>query len=170
VTLANRSAFAERVATWLVDTSVQEQFEPFRQGFLRVCDSPVLSRLSAAELEAIVRGGRDLDFEHLRRGARYVGYLANEAYMDLLWSVLLGFDEAQKRQFLHFATGSTLAPLAGLQHLRLTIQRNGGEPCDSLPTSHTCFNSLLLPCYGSREKLERSLLTAIRNAEGFGLV
>jgi hypothetical protein len=38
-----------------------------------------------------------------------------------------------------------------------------------LPTAHTCFNHLLLPEYSSKEKLERMLLMALDNAEGFGL-
>jgi hypothetical protein len=40
---------------------------------------------------------------------------------------------------------------------------------EHLPTSHTCFNSLLLPEYSSKEKLRAKLLTAIENAQGFGL-
>jgi hypothetical protein len=40
---------------------------------------------------------------------------------------------------------------------------------NSLPTSHTCFNTLLLPEYSSEEKLRERLTTAIRECEGFGL-
>jgi hypothetical protein len=49
-----------------------------------------------------------------------------------------------------------------------TPQRAGPDS-DRLPTSHTCFNTLLLPEYTSRPKLARLLRTAINNAEGFGL-
>jgi ubiquitin-protein ligase E3 A len=58
--------------------------------------------------------------------------------------------------------------VGGLSKLVLTIQRAGGDT-DRLPTSHTCFNVLLLPEYATREKLQARLLTAIENAEGFGL-
>ncbi|GLC43977.1 hypothetical protein PLESTM_001541700 [Pleodorina starrii] len=40
---------------------------------------------------------------------------------------------------------------------------------ERLPTAHTCFFSLLLPEYGSRPKMRTKLLTAIDNAQGFGL-
>ena len=60
------------------------------------------------------------------------------------------------------------APVEGLAALKLTIQR-GGPDTDRLPTSHTCFNVLLLPEYASKEKLRNRLLTAIENAQGFGL-
>jgi hypothetical protein len=39
-----------------------------------------------------------------------------------------------------------------------------------LPTSHTCYNHLLLPDYGSREKMEDKLRKAILQSEGFGLM
>jgi len=39
-----------------------------------------------------------------------------------------------------------------------------------LPSSHTCFNHLLIPEYASKEKLKAKLILAISNAEGFGLM
>ena len=41
---------------------------------------------------------------------------------------------------------------------------------DTLPTSHTCFNQLVLPdCYASDAVLREKLLFAVENAEGFHL-
>jgi hypothetical protein len=42
--------------------------------------------------------------------------------------------------------------------------------CFRLPTSHTCYNVLLLCEYNSKEKLRERLLTSIGNAEGFGMI
>lgn len=39
-----------------------------------------------------------------------------------------------------------------------------------LPTAHTCFNVLLLPDYGNRDKLHDLLLKAINYAKGFGML
>lgn len=50
----------------------------------------------------------------------------------------------------------------------MNTQGDGGDS-NKLPTSHTCFNTLLLPAYVSREKLQERLRLAIMNAEGFGL-
>jgi ubiquitin-protein ligase E3 A len=44
------------------------------------------------------------------------------------------------------------------------------EDTESLPTSHTCFNHLLIPEYSSKEKLKEKLILAINNSEGFGLI
>lgn len=51
----------------------------------------------------------------------------------------------------------------------LPCMQRAGPDSDKLPTAHTCFNALLLPEYGSRDKLRSKLLTAIQNAQGFGL-
>ena len=74
-----------------------------------------------------------------------------------------------KKKFLSFATGSDRSPIGGLKNLHLVITRHG-EDSDRLPQSHTCFNVLLLPQYGSKEKVRDRLLTAIGNSEGFGLL
>jgi len=39
-----------------------------------------------------------------------------------------------------------------------------------LPTSHTCFNVLLLPDYATKEKLTERLLKAITYSKGFGML
>ena len=67
-----------------------------------------------------------------------------------------------------FATGSDRAPVEGLQAVKLVISKMGGDS-DHLPTSHTCFNHLLLPDYPNREALKKALLLAINHATGFGL-
>lgn len=52
--------------------------------------------------------------------------------------------------------------------MKCVIQRDGCDS-DKLPTSHTCFNTLLLPEYSSKAKMLDRLRLAIMNAEGFGL-
>ena len=67
-----------------------------------------------------------------------------------------------------FVTGSMKAPIGGLGKLNFKLQRAGPDS-DQLPTSHTCFNTLLLPEYGTEAKLSRLLRLAISECEGFGL-
>jgi len=172
VTLESRREFAEAFKEWYLNVGIAQHFDAFRRGFTRVCDdSPVYKCLSPVELEAIVCGERDLDFSNLRKGSVVVESVIPfcEGYLDKLWEILESFDAVRKRQFLKFVTGSDLAPVGGLERLGLKIQRNGGEPIDRLPTSQTCFNLLMLPEYADKAKLQRLLVVAIENAEGFGL-
>ncbi len=57
-----------------------------------------------------------------------------------------------------------------LTHTPLQTHTLANRPdSERLPSAHTCFNVLLLPDYASQAKLRAKLLTAIDNAQGFGL-
>jgi E3 ubiquitin-protein ligase HECTD2 len=43
------------------------------------------------------------------------------------------------------------------------------KPIERFPIARTCFNTLSLYKYSSREKLEAKLWTAVTESEGFGL-
>lgn len=89
----------------------------------------------------------------------------------LTLQVLLGMDDDKQRQFLQFVTGSERVPVGGLDHLQppFLVAKNGGQS-ERLPTSHTCFNTLLLPEYDSKEWLADRLSLALQNSTGFGLM
>lgn len=72
-------------------------------------------------------------------------------------------------RFYHGILGSDRVPVGGLSRLKLVIARNGSDS-DRLPTSHTCYNVLLLPEYTTKEKLEDRLLKAISYSKGFGMI
>ncbi|KAJ4293713.1 hypothetical protein N0V88_005221 [Collariella sp. IMI 366227] len=56
------------------------------------------------------------------------------------------------------------------QNVMFIVQRNGEEedPRGRLPTSYTCYGTLLLPEYKDREMLRERLGMALENAKGFG--
>ena len=45
-----------------------------------------------------------------------------------------------------------------------------GADSDRLPSSHTCFNVLMIPEYADKEKLDKLLRQAITHSEGFGML
>jgi len=121
------------------------------------------------ELELLVCGDPTLDFDALEEGTYYDnGFTAEHPTVKAFWEIVHSFTLEQKKRLLFFTTGSDRAPIGGLSKLKLIVARNGPDS-DRLPTSHTCFNHLLLPEYSTKEKLRDYLLKAISNAEGFGL-
>ena len=98
----------------------------------------------------------------------YVPLTEEPPIVKAFWEVIHSMDVSQQKKFLFFVTGCNRAPVGGLGRLGFTIQRSGADT-EYLPTSHTCFNILLLPDYSSKEKLETKLAIAIANGEGFGL-
>jgi ubiquitin-protein ligase E3 A len=85
-----------------------------------------------------------------------------------LWDIVREFAMDEKKKFLKFFTGSDRSPIGGLGALKCVIQRDGADS-NKLPTSHTCFNTLLLPEYSSMTKMRDMLKLAVMNSEGFGL-
>ena len=169
VTAENRTQYVYLYTDFMLNRSVEAQFLAFKQGFEQVCGGPALSLFRPEELELLVCGLPHLDFVALERVATYEGgYHAHHPLILRFWSVLHAFSLELKKRFLFFTTGCDRAPIQGLAELRLTIQRSGPDT-DRLPTSHTCFNTLLCPEYVDVAKLRERLTTAILNSEGFGL-
>lgn len=169
VTGANRQEYVDLYTKWVLIDSISTQFAAFARGFWRVCGGPALTMFTAVELELLVCGLPHLDFDGLQQAARYEGgYDAHHPSIRWFWDILHSWSLEQKRQFLMFTTGSDRAPVGGLGSLSICVQR-GGPDTDRLPTSHTCFNTLLLPEYATKEKMQERLLTAVMNAQGFGL-
>ena len=169
VTEENRRRYVDLYVDFVLNESIRAQFNAFRRGFLLLTDGPVLALFRAEELEVLVCGTPHLDFKALQENARYEGgYESGTQVVQWLWQVLQEMTLEQKQKFLKFFSGSDRAPIGGLAKLGFLVQRAGPDT-NRLPTSHTCFNTLLLPEYGSRGKLRALLKTAIENSAGFGL-
>lgn len=168
VTKANRNEFVNLYVRYLLQDSIKAQFSNFAKGFCFMLQGPFVTRISPTELETLLIGEQLLEFNALRHATRYEGFTENSAVIKYLWCVLMEFNEKEKALFLAFVTGSGRAPVGGLQNLKMVVQ-NSGKDSTALPTSHTCFNVLLLPEYLTRAKLRDRLVTAINNSQGFGL-
>lgn len=169
VTLENRREYVRAYLRWALVDSIAAQFGAFRSGFELMCAGPAMALFRPEELELLVCGSAELDFDALERGTVYQdGYVAESPTMRYFWKVVHGMTETQKKRLLFFTTGSDRVPIKGLGNLPFVVSKNGTEP-RRLPTAHTCFNHLLLPQYEDEETLRERLTTAIENAEGFGL-
>ncbi|XP_024134815.1 ubiquitin-protein ligase E3A [Oryzias melastigma] len=171
VTKENRQEFVDLYADYILNTSVESQFKAFKKGFLMVTsESPMKYLFRPEEVELLICGSRKLDFEALEKTTDYDGgYTKDTQVIKDFWEIIHSFSEEQKRLFLQFTTGTDRAPVGGLGKLKMIIAKNGSDT-DRLPTSHTCFNALLLPEYSSKDKLRERLLKAITYAKGFGML
>lgn len=171
VTQGNKKEFVDLYADYLLNKSVESQFKAFRRGFVMVTDeSPLAALFRPEEVETLVCGSKNFDFNELEKSTEYdAGYTSESQTIKDFWSIVHALPPADQRRLLQFATGSDRVPVGGLSHLRLVIARNGPD-CERLPTAHTCFNVLLLPEYSSRDKLQDRLLKAISYSKGFGML
>ena len=169
VTNDNREEFVDLWIDYMLCKSVAKPFDAFARGFRKVCDSKIFEWFHPDEIELLICGNPTLDFDELRRTATYEGYSKDHRIVSEFWEIVGSMNSEQQKKLLCFATGSSRAPIKGLGGLKIVIARAGPDS-DQLPTSHTCFNHLLLPEYSSKEKLRERLMIAIMNAEGFGLL
>jgi ubiquitin-protein ligase E3 A/E3 ubiquitin-protein ligase HERC4 len=170
VTAENKEEYVLLYTRWLLQDSIYPQYEAFERGFMRVMENSSFEILRPDELELLVVGAPDLDFTALRKNTTYEGGFTDESdVVKNFWQFIENSSTDVLVQFLKFATGSPKAPIGGLGALPFKIQRAGPDS-DHLPTSHTCFNTLLLPDYGADyDKLANRLGRAILECEGFGL-
>ena len=98
------------------------------------------------------------------------GYNGTHPMIKWLWEIVLEeWSDDNRRKLLTFSTGSDRAPVNGLKSLKFYIIKDGQDD-KRLPSSHTCFNQLLLPHYSRKEILRERLQVAVENSTGFGMV
>lgn len=170
LTNQNRKQFVDLYVDFVLNKSIEKQFEAFKEGFDHVCANTVIKLFRPEEVELMVCGSSELDFEALEKVTHYDGgFTPDSPVIKYFWQTVHEFTMEQKRKLLFFATGSDRVPMGGLGKLQFVIAKNGPDS-DRLPTSHTCFNVLLLPEYRDMDKLKSRLLTAIENSVGFGMI
>lgn len=74
--------------------------------------------IRADELELIICGSEQLDFNALEKAIKYEdGYTKNSITMKFLWEVLHEMSKEDQKKFIFFTTGCDRAPINGLGNL-----------------------------------------------------
>ena len=145
-----------------------EQLQLLLAGFHEVIPREQMKIFSAEELESLMCGKQRINVDEMRVCSQYTGgYEDTSAPVELFWKVFAKLDDAERREVIRFATGSSRVPLDGFNPLfTITKSELGG---DALPTAHTCFNQLVLPAYLSAARLKEKLRFAVEHGGGFHL-
>jgi len=167
----NKKEYVDLYADFLINKTVEQQFLAFQRGFdLVTSESPIHMLFTPRELEMLICGEKEFDFNELENSTEYDGgYSKDTNVVRWFWEAVHNMDLEDKRKLLQFTTGSDRIPVGGLAKLKLTIAKNGSDS-ERLPTAHTCFNVLLLPEYSTKEKMNDLLMKAIKECKGFGML
>lgn len=166
----NLKLFQQLYANFFTEKFIKNEFDSFKSGFNSIINFSTIQNFKAEELEKIIMGVDDYDFEKIKSTAIYNGYDPDEdRIISHFWSIFHDFNISKKKKLIQFITGNDRLPIGGSKMLHLTIMRNGCDT-DRLPSSQTCFNTLLLPEYSSKKKLKSKLETAINLTAGFFLM
>ncbi|PKA67035.1 E3 ubiquitin-protein ligase UPL1 [Apostasia shenzhenica] len=175
VTEETKHEYVDLVAEHTLSTAIRPQINSFLEGFNELISRDLISIFNDKELELLISGLPEIDFDDLKANTEYTGYTTASTVIEWFWEVIKSFNKEDMARFLQFVTGTSKVPLEGFKALqgisgpqRFQIHKAYGAP-DRLPSAHTCFNQLDLPEYLSKEQLEARLLLAIHEAsEGFG--
>ncbi len=164
VTQENKLQYVDLVVSWKLTTAPKACLLALAQGFATVFPLELLAPFSVAELELIINGSSEVPVRELRLAAKYAnGYSDRSKPVEFFWRVFREATPERKAEILGFVTGSTKVPL---DNITLEIVKSDEDP-ETLPTSHTCFNQLVLPVFPTEQQLSEKLFLAIDNAEGF---
>lgn len=156
-------------AQFLIEKSIFDEFEAFKKGFYSIIDFETIKHFNPKELEKIIMGSREFNCKELQLHTSYREFNSDDKIIEWFWDIFQGLDLHRSRKLLQFITGNDRLPVGGAKILNLVIMKNGCDT-DRLPSSQTCFNTLLLPEYTSKTKLREKILKAIELTAGFYLL
>jgi len=146
----------------------QKMLNSFVEGLSNVLPVEVLTMLTGEELRDTLCGNPEVDVDLLRRVVEYEGYEESDLVIQFFWETLRELNNSERKVFLQFVWARNRLPLKESDfEAPFKIQRdsaNAGERADqALPSASTCFFSLTLPEYSSKNVLKEKLLFAINN-------
>ncbi len=185
VTPDNKGEDVNALVEYRLARSVENLIAPFVAGFQYMIPADVITQvqLPLKIFDLIVAGTPVVDVEDLIENMAYFDrYTLESEQIQWLLAELRSYTEEELRMFLSFVTGSEQTPLGGFTNLKDsrgdakvrikagTLTTGPDDTQSQLPVSHTCFCTLDLPAYASRQELALKLKQALIFAhKGFGL-
>lgn len=171
VTGSNRKEYVFAFVNYVFNKSVERVFGEFKRGFFKVCNMDVVEFFQPEELQAVMVGQENYDWEVFKKNTVYEGeYHAEHPNILIFWEVFENLTAEEKKKFLLFLTGSDRVPFLGMEIIRMRVAVLPDASERHLPESLTCHYLLLLPIY-RRYPVERTmqtrLLQAINHNRGF---
>lgn len=166
-----KARYVQDYISHLLYDSVAPQLEAFLKGFHNsgLVPRKFLRIFQPHQLKAHLEGSDHLDIDDLKAATKYDGYEAKSKYIQMFWRVVSAWPEKKQKLLLKFVTAAERIPITGASQLTFVIKKAAGESQDALPTSSTCFGTLMLPRYPSAEVLASKLSLALAyGSEGFG--
>lgn len=164
---SNRQRFVRLVERIRLERSAP-QLDAFLQGIGQVIPIDLFPLWSPQELELLVCGPTHIDIDLLRSVTVYdSGLSEDDNHIQYFWDSLEDFTDDQRSQFLKFVSASSRLPASASEFaMKFMIKRpeSGGmehNPDKYLPKALTCFFTLHLPRYTSKEQCKKKLLQAI---------
>lgn len=142
-------------------------YKAFSDGLGQVLPLEIFPIFTSSEAEQLLSGTSKLDAKVLRQCTEYENLDHTSALVTNFWEVVDEMSDDERTLLLRFVWARSRMP-ASIENLPMNfkLQGQGGFPSDKvpLPSAQTCFFSLSLPPYESKETLRAKLIYAINNS------
>jgi len=149
----------------------EAQIAAFAAGLRCVLPAELLHLMTPEEIEELVCGFDEVDVGLLKQVAEYdTGVDPDAPHVQWLWEVLEEASPQDRTEFLTFVWArSRMPPAPAMFPMPFKIKnathvKEGHHPDQYLPHAATCFFSLSLPAYSSKEMLRQRLMYAVKNS------
>ena len=168
----NLEDYLKLLIWWLLYKNPQENIKQIRDGFTKILNIN-MQYFNPHEYEEILCGltTEQWTVDYLKKNCVLERLTVKTPVVQYLFEVLSSLSASDQKKFLQFVTSSPRLPVGGLAALnpKLTIRlsNSDGDRDTSLPSTATCFNTLMIKEYSSKKILEEKLLLAIREGRGY---
>ena len=144
-------------------------YKVFRDGLVSVLPADLLPLFTAGEMEVLVSGNSSLDLKLLKQCTEYEDISPDGELVKNFWEILEEMTDEERTLFLRFVWARSRMPASAQEfplNFKLQSAQGGAteHPDSYLPHAQTCFFSLSLPNYSTKEIQREKLLYAINNS------
>ncbi|KAM9735318.1 putative E3 ubiquitin-protein ligase HERC1 isoform 6-T7 [Menidia menidia] len=162
LTFSNRTDYVERALDYRLH-EMDSQVAAVREGMSTIIPVPLLSLLTAQQLEQLVCGLPEVSVEMLKKLVRYRDITESHQLIGWFWQSLEEFTNEERVLFLRFVSGRSRLPSNPADITQKFQIIKVDRPINGLPTAQTCFFLLRLPPYTSQAVLAERLRYSIHN-------
>uniref|UniRef100_A0A665WLM9 HECT-type E3 ubiquitin transferase n=1 Tax=Echeneis naucrates TaxID=173247 RepID=A0A665WLM9_ECHNA len=162
LTFANRNEYVERALDYRLH-EMDSQVAAIREGMSTIIPVPLLSLLTAQQLEQLVCGLPEVSVEVLKKLVRYRDITESHQLIGWFWQSMEEFTNEERVLFLRFVSGRSRLPSNPADMTQKFQIIKVDRPVNGLPTAQTCFFLLRLPPYTSQAILAERLRYSIHN-------
>ncbi|XP_023136650.2 probable E3 ubiquitin-protein ligase HERC1 isoform X3 [Amphiprion ocellaris] len=162
LTFTNRTEYVDRALDYRLH-EMDSQVAAVREGMSTIIPVPLLSLLTALQLEQLVCGLPEVSVEMLKKLVRYRDITESHQLIGWFWQSLEEFTNEERVLFLRFVSGRSRLPSNPADITQKFQIIKVDRPINGLPTAQTCFFLLRLPPYTSQPILAERLRYSIHN-------
>ncbi|XP_074474894.1 putative E3 ubiquitin-protein ligase HERC1 isoform X1 [Sebastes fasciatus] len=162
LTFTNRTEYVERALDYRLH-EMDSQVAAVREGMSTIIPVPLLSLLTAQQLEQLVCGLPEVSVEMLKKLVRYRDITESHQLIGWFWQSLEEFTNEERVLFLRFVSGRSRLPSNPADIMQKFQIIKVDRPVNGLPTAQTCFFLFRLPPYTSQAILTERLRYSIHN-------